>query len=149
LQYLKLVFTLSLAIFISACTSVQYADLKEMPSASPDQALVYFFRESKFQGGAISYYIYEGEKDNKEKHGALKNGTFFYIFREPGTHTFWAKTEAKDSVTLDLLAGETYYVKGEVDMGFFAGRPDLTIVHAAEGSSEIPELKFTALPDKI
>ena len=147
-KILKITFALSFISIMSACTSVQYLEYTELPIASEEEALVYFFRESKFVGGGVSYYIYEGDEQSPVRLGGLKNGTFFYIYRHPGNHTFWAKTEAKDSVTLELAAGEIYYIKGEVDMGILAGRPDLTIVHPAEGRSEIPELRLTALPDK-
>lgn len=132
-----------LLVSLGGCTSVTYKELSSLPAAKSDMGLIYFYRESKFAGGVVSYYIYEGEDDNKNKLGALKSGTFFYIYATPGTHTYWASTEAKDSVTLEVGPAKTYYVKGEVDFGLFAGRPDLTIVHEMEGQSEIPELEYT------
>ena len=134
---------IAVALLAAGCASVEYKEIDTMPEVRADEGLVYFFREKKFAGSAVSYYIYE---DNR-RIGALKNGTFFYVRAEPGTHTYTAKTEATETVTLEVEAGETYYIKGEVDMGFFAGRPDLTIVAAQEGQSEIPNLKYAVVEE--
>jgi hypothetical protein len=142
MKHINILYLLFIALFTGACTSVQYSQLEELPSAKEDKALVFFYREAKFAGSAVSYYINEGDESEKNRIGALKNGTFFYVYEEPGTYEFWAKTEAKDSVTLDCKAGEVYYVKGAIDVGFFAGRPDLSIAHNLEGQSEIPKLKY-------
>ena len=52
------------------------------------------------------------------------------------------KTEAKSSVTVALKPGEPKYVKGPVGVGFFIGRPNLSVVDPAIALSEIKECKL-------
>lgn len=148
MKKLKLLAAIILVTILSGCASVKYAKLSQMPTAKKHMALVYFYRESKFAGGAMRYSIFEGEKKEEKRIGALPNGSFFYVYRKPGTYTFWAETEVVDSATLELESGKTYFIKGEIEMGFMVGRPNLTVVHSTEGKSEIPKLKYVMLTDK-
>lgn len=145
MKSIKIAVLLVVLLMVGGCASVQYKELSALPSVHPGKGLTYFYRESKLLGGAVSYYIYEGDEENKIKHGALKRGTFFFIHVEPGTHTYWAKTGAKDAVTLEVEVGQTYYVRGAVEPGFIVIRPKLTIVHEMEGKPEIPELKYAVV----
>lgn len=90
------------------------------PEAGKGQ--VVFFRPSKFVGAAIGYKVREGETEL----GKLRNGTYFVIQVEPGTHQYTVHSEAKDVLTLEVDAGETYFVEGGVSMGVLAGRPNLS-----------------------
>lgn len=125
-------------LFVSGCASVTKQKENLYPEAQPDKGLVYFMREKKFVGGAVSYKI----RHNDKVIGALANGTYFFYFSEPGEQTFVAKTESESSRTLKVEGGKTYYIKGEVDMGFFVGRPSLTIVADQEGESLLRDLRY-------
>lgn len=83
---------------------------------------VVFFREKKFTGAAIKYKVREGETEL----GKLGSGTYFVASVAPGTHQYTVHSEAKDVLTLEVEAGETYYVQGSITMGFMAGRPNLS-----------------------
>ncbi len=83
---------------------------------------VVFFRPSRFSGGAVGFKVREGETEL----GKLRNGRFFSIDAEPGTHVYTVHSEAKDVTTLEIEAGETYFVEGKMNMGFMVGRPNLT-----------------------
>ena len=72
-------------------------------------------------GAAIIYKVREGDKEL----GKLSTGRYFVSVAEPGTHVYSAHTEAKDALTLEVEAGETYYVQGTITMGFMAGHPNL------------------------
>lgn len=82
---------------------------------------VVFFRPMKFVGAAIVYKVREGDKEL----GKLSVGKYFVTTAEPGTHVYSAHTEAKDALTLEVEAGETYFVQGTISMGFMAGHPNL------------------------
>jgi hypothetical protein len=86
------------------------------------KALIVFFRPSKFTGAAIGFKVREGETEL----GKLRNGKYFVANVEPGTHQYTVHSEAKDILTLEVEAGETYYVQGTITMGFMAGRPNLS-----------------------
>jgi len=83
---------------------------------------VVFFREKKFAGAGVKYKVREGETEL----GKLSSGTYFVASVAPGTHQYTVHSEAKDVLTLEVEAGETYYVQGSITMGILAGRPNLS-----------------------
>lgn len=98
---------------------------------------IVFFREKKFAGAAVKYKVREGETEL----GKLSSGTYFIQAVEPGTHQYTVHSEAKDVLTLEVEAGETYYVRGSVTMGFMAGRPNLSPSDEATFNGMAKELK--------
>ncbi len=123
----------------AGCASVKYADKPATLTPQPDKGLVYFYRETAFVGGMISYKI----KETDVQIGALANGTYFAVQAAPGAHTYTASTESTESIIVSVEAGKTYYVRGGVNMGFMAGRPSLTEVTESEAKNKIPKLKYT------
>ena len=51
-----------------------------------------------------------------------------------------------ESVTLDVKAGQTYYIKGEVGVGFLVGRPHLMVVAPDIAEKEIADCKLIPTP---
>ncbi|HET9679211.1 MAG TPA: hypothetical protein VFP95_01470 [Gammaproteobacteria bacterium] len=123
---------------LTGCVSMKPVELAQLPVAKPDMGLVFFYRKDEFAGSAVNFRVYHGKKVI----GALGSGTFFYYYCKPGEQVFWSETEVKDSVYLDILPGKVYYVNGETDMGFWAARPDLTVIPAIQGKSEIHDLTY-------
>jgi hypothetical protein len=128
----------SLVALLSGCASVTKQAAKVYPERKPDKGLVYIYREKKFVGMAISYNI----KENEKVVGAIANGTYFFLFAEPGKHTYTASTEASSSRTLDIEANKTYYIEAGVEMGILAGRPSLKIASEMEAKSVLPTLTY-------
>jgi hypothetical protein len=109
---------------VEAAASAQAApattsSLVAAPPAGKGQ--VVFFRQSKMMGAAIGLKIREGETDVVK----LGNGKYFVAVVEPGTHLYTTGGEAKDALTPEVEAGETYYVSGAIGMGVVAGRSNL------------------------
>ncbi|MEJ2790348.1 MULTISPECIES: DUF2846 domain-containing protein [unclassified Pseudoxanthomonas] len=98
---------------------------------------IVFFREKKFAGAAVKYKVREGETEL----GKLSSGTYFIASVAPGTHQYTVHSEAKDVLTLEVEAGETYYVLGSITMGFMAGRPNLSPSDEAAFNGMAKELK--------
>lgn len=98
---------------------------------------IVFFREKKFAGAAVKYKVREGETEL----GKLSSGTYFVASVAPGTHQYTVHSEAKDVLTLEVEAGETYYVQGSITMGFMAGRPNLSPSDEAVFNGMAKELK--------
>ncbi len=98
---------------------------------------IVFFRPSKFTGGAIGFKVREGETEL----GKLRNGNYFVHVAEPGTHQYTVHSEAKDILTLEVEAGETYYVQGTITMGIMAGRPNLSPSDQATFDGLVAKLK--------
>lgn len=83
---------------------------------------IVFFRPSKMAGGAIGFKVREGDVEL----GKLRSGKYFVANVEPGVHEYVVHSEAKDILTMEVEAGETYYVQGTLTMGILAGRPNLS-----------------------
>lgn len=125
---------LTISIFF---LSIPYAISADIPQAKEDKGLVIFYRESSFKGGAIRFNLNQGQ----EPIGALPSGTMLYRYVEPGQHTFWSQVISKDSVTIDVIAGKTYYIKGVAKIGLLVARPKLTVTTEADAKSAIAKLK--------
>lgn len=103
-----------------AAAATAPSSLVGAPSEGKGQ--VVFFRPSKFMGAAIGFIVREGQTEL----GKLRSGNYFVAAVEPGTHEYTVHSEAKDVLTLEVEAGETYYVQGSISMGVMAGRPNLS-----------------------
>ena len=91
-------------------------------AAAPEgKGQIVFFRPSKMVGMAIGFKVREGDVEL----GKLRNGKYFVVAVEPGTHEYNVHGETKDVLTMEIEAGETYYVQGTLGMGIVAGRPNL------------------------
>jgi hypothetical protein len=107
----------------TAAGAAPAASTNTLINAAPaDKAQIVFFRESKFVGGAIGFKVREGETEL----GKLRSGKYFVANVEPGKHEYNVHGETKDVLTIEVEAGETYYVLGSLGMGIVAGRPNLS-----------------------
>ena len=108
----------------------------EVPQADSDKALVVFYRVKSFKGGAIRFNVQYSEG----LIGTLGSGTYLYKQLEPGQYQFWSQVISQDSITLNVEAGKTYYVKGEAQLGVFAGRPKFTQVPESQAKADLAKL---------
>ena len=132
---------LSSFLLIIGCASLGpvYSKVDKIPDNS---GLVYLYRPSSFFGGGVSFNVKTGETIIT----TLSNGGYYPYFSAPGEKEFWAQTESKSSVTLDVKAGKTYYIKGEVGVGFLVGRPHLMVVDPEIAEKEIVDCKLIPTP---
>lgn len=128
-------------LILNSCASLgpQFQKVETFPN---DKGLVYIYRPSSFVGSVISYDVKVGETPVT----TLYNGGYFPYFSEPGEIEFWAKTESKSSVTLDVKPCQIYYIKGTVGVGFIVGRPHLMVVESNVAEKEISQCKL--IPEK-
>ncbi|MBI5058086.1 MAG: DUF2846 domain-containing protein [Nitrospirae bacterium] len=124
-------------LVLSNCASLGpvYQKVEMVPD---NVGLVYIYRPSGFVGGGVSYDIKVGETPIT----TLYSGGYYPYFSNPGEVEFWAQTESKSSVTLDIKAGQTYYIKGTVGVGIFVGRPHLMVMSPETAEKEIVECKL-------
>jgi hypothetical protein len=97
---------------------------------------IVFFRPSKFAGSAVGFKVREGSTEL----GKLRSGKYFVASVDPGTHEYTVHSESKDLLTMEVEAGETYYVQGTLTMGLMVGRPNL---------SPSDEATFNGMADKL
>ncbi len=101
------------------------------------KATVYVYRLSRGSGpppNSPSVYC-----DNQEL-ARIQNGRYFSIRLDPGKHSFQS-TEEKSVVDLDVKAGQTYYIRGEVVPVRLKPRGRLTQMSSEQGASEARMLK--------
>lgn len=119
-----------------ALTSTQAfaAEKNEVPSApiaipAPPEGKgqVVFFRPSGM-GFAIGCSVNE----KGQRVSSLGAGRYFVMVAGPGRHEFTVKSEAKDTLALEVEAGETQYAACQIKMGIMLGRPDLAQSSEAE-----------------
>lgn len=106
-----------------------------------DYAIIHFYRPSSYIGSAIGYKIRRNEEEDEL--GKIRNGTKFEVkTKDFGNQRFWAKTEAEESVVIDVHKGQEYFVKCGIGMGAFVGQPKMTIVENRIGIRESEKIEF-------
>lgn len=111
-------------------------------SAQDSLATIKFFRRDKLAGSAISYKVYT---DTIFVFSAAPGSVYTYRCAS-GTRKFWAQTESKNFIFVDVKAGETYYVECKLGVGAMAGTPAFRQVSSAEA---IPVIRKLAPEEKL
>jgi len=112
------------------------------PAITPDASsgVIYFLRESAFVGGGGGYFIYE----NGKAIGLLASGTYFIHKSIPGSHIYTAGEDARSAITLDVHAGQTYYIISWVSTPGILGAAPLNLKEIPRPVAEkaLPNLKY-------
>lgn len=114
-----------------------------IPAPPAGQGQVVFFRPGAFVGSAIRCTVREDGK----MIGRAGNGRYFVIAAAPGKHTFTTKTEATDTLNVEVEPDETTYVKCKIGMGLVAGRPNLSPATAEDFAKVAPKIKLQDAED--
>ncbi len=141
-QAVLLIFCFS---FLNGCAptstaTANYIESQEVPQMQPDDknGIVYFFRPKSSGAFGVWYFIKEGEKEL----GLMKNNTYIVHKIPTGRHTFYAKTEFKSSVDVDILPNSTNYIECNIVPGIFLANPRIKIVDKARFEEKIKEMTY-------
>lgn len=142
---LKKVFTaaaLAGVLLVSGCASVPMAPKSADAQAklfapAADKATVYIYRDESF-GAAVKMPVLI---DNVSV-GDTAAKTYIEKQLPPGQHTVTSKAEHDASVSINMLAGQVYYVWQEVKMGMWAAGSALHVVDAPKGQAGVRESKL-------
>lgn len=131
------VILMSFLVLLSACGSLghKFDGLQEPAS---DEALIYYYRPSKFIGSGVYYDV----EENKEVVTTLYNGGYYPHRTTPGKKHVEASTEGKSELFFTAEKGKTYFVRGKVNVGVMIGRPSLRLVPEEKALKEIQECKI-------
>ena len=134
-----------LVLLLSGCASgPKYAEVVlTIPSLTPSQGRIYFYRPSAF-GAAVQPDI----NLNGQKVGTAKPHGFYFVDRAPGNYEVTAATETEKKLTFTLEPGQARFVRLKIQMGVFVGRIVPELVDKAEAEGELKELSFIAEPVK-
>lgn len=109
----------------------------EPVQAADDLAVVYIYRTQRF-GAANRPAV---KIDGRQVTQLVPKGYSAHRIRphrvEISASSTELATEKQDALTIDAEAGATYYVRGHLGSGRYAGAPVLTLVDDATGSREI------------
>lgn len=99
-----------------------------LPKPQAGKGQIVFYRKGGFVGSAVACSAWE----KGQKVSSLGGGRFFVMVADPGKHEFSVKTEAKDTITLEVEPDETQFVECKIKMGIMVGRPDIRPVPEAD-----------------
>ena len=80
----------------------------------------------------------------------MAQDSYFYLFTPPGEHVFSVNDgnpERDASITMTLQAGQTYYVRVDIEYEVFGGKPVFTVVNKAEAMRLLPSRVYV-VPSK-
>jgi hypothetical protein len=135
-QIIKLAAVAVLAVFLAGCaaTGAKYAEAsKSMPAMKAGEGRVYFIRSGSMFGAAIQPDL----RLNGQVVGASKPGGFFYVDRPAGNYSASATTETEKTLSFNLRAGETKYVRSAPAFGLVVGRINLDLEQADKAQAEL------------
>jgi len=115
-------------------------DAAVAPAVEDGKGLVILYRMSKAKGSAIRFNF----KSSSGLSGSLLNGTWLFEQVEPGQYTYSVSSpsfDGQDSITVDVAAGQTYYLKGEIKWGWPTGRTKFELVSESAGQAELAKIK--------
>ena len=108
----------------------------EVPAPRPNEGLILFYRPRRAAGSAIRFFV----TSNGVQLGNLANGTAMAHRVKPGQHSFQVSTpsvDGNDNVTVNVKSGQTVFIRGDIRMGWPAGRGKFTVMSETQGRSEV------------
>ncbi len=115
---------LAASVIFALSAPAHAADAPAAPIALPKppagKGQIVFFRP-----GAMGFALGCSVNENGQKVSSLGAGKYFVMVTTPGRHEFTVKSEAKDTLALEVESDETQFASCKIKMGIMVGRPDL------------------------
>lgn len=105
----------------------------------PGYGRIVFFRSNSVVGAAIQPDIRVGA----QVVGQSKPGGFFYVDASPGRYVASSGTENTAAIDVQVVGGQTLYLRSTIGMGLLVGRVTLTVEDRLTARSELAELSYT------
>ena len=103
-----------------------------------DYAKVYIYRPKMITGNFIGYNV---RMDTDSVVCRTRNGEKCELkIYDFGKHTFWAKTESTDSITIDIQKGKEYFIRCAMNPGVIVSRPYLSQIESHIAIKEFEEM---------
>jgi hypothetical protein len=130
----RLCVSLLLPLVLAACaTGPKLSEMKSsIPTLSPEQGRIYFYRSGSAFGAAVQPSILL----NGTVVGESKPGGFFFVDQAAGNKEVSTSTEVEKKLSFTLDPGQTRYVRTVIGLGFFVGRVYPELVDDATGERE-------------
>ena len=136
----RLVALLAIAAVMAGCaTGPKFTETSStMPTVKAGEGRIFFYRSSSMLGAAVQPDV----RLNGEVVGPSKPGGFFYVDRPAGSYSAAASTETEKTVTFQLDAGETKYIKMTPQFGVVVGRVVLSVESPQTARTELSSLSY-------
>jgi len=105
---------------------------------SNDCALLHFYRPATKIGVAVSYGVH---LDNEVVFLAKYNTKKTVKVTKEGLKTLWAQTEARAELPVDVKLGHEYFIRCNLGVGAFVGRPRIVLVDNNEGRRQYTKIR--------
>jgi len=141
----KIFLVLSAPFVIGLLFWSPYGSTVHAAQAGPDEGLVVFHRANVMKGKAILFNI---EQDGRPI-GQLRAGTTIEVPLAPGNYTFTVRApsiDGMDYLTLNVEAGKTYSIEGEILWGWPAGRPKFGSVSESGVAAQPADMPSASAP---
>jgi hypothetical protein len=137
-------YALVFLILFGGCSAVQKATIEADAQAKTitvpaDKALVYIVRPSPF-GLAIRFNV----NCDGSYVGATGGQRFIYTYQNPGVHEFTSKSENTAKLSVDLAAGQIYYIEQIPQMGIIMARNKLNLLDEVTGKEKLSACTLSA-----
>jgi hypothetical protein len=109
----------------------------QLPAPPAGKGEVVFYRKPMLSLVPFNWIAREGKTEVCE----MVAGTYCVAVVDPGTHTYEVHSEVKNDLTLEVDAGETYYVVGTITMGMVVNRPNIAPAEKAQFDAISGKLK--------
>jgi hypothetical protein len=100
-----------------------------------EQATIYFYRPKRYEGYGLKPSVFVDET----KAGTMHNGSSVKVSVTSGSHRIYS-TDKSTGLDLNAKPGETYYVRIDIQTGFWKGHGGVTLVDPQEGKYEVGQL---------
>jgi hypothetical protein len=104
-------------------------------SDSDSPATIFFYRAKRFQGSALKPSVFVDDAAV----GNLHNGDSLKFSLKPGKHRIYS-TDKSTGIELEVIPGETYYVRVDILVGFWKGHGGVTLVDPQQGKYELGQV---------
>jgi len=136
--------TVTGAMFITGCSSANGPQFTKFDTPKEDKSLVYIYRTSGL-GAAVTPKIHKTNLVSNEDKviGYVKPSGYIKEEVDVGKYQFWAKTEWKNEVDLEIEKNKIYCIENYISFGFFIGHPQFKLIPLEKCEAEIKTTKLT------
>jgi len=113
---------------------------EQKPEGAPVPAgkvTLYVYRQRRYAGSALKPSVYADDIELAR----MENGRFFVVTLAPGKHVIRSNDKGS-GVDLEMKAGQDYYIRIDIETGYWKGHGRLTLVLPEQGSYELKQTKL-------
>lgn len=100
------------------------------------KATLYVYRHRRFEGAALKPSVFVDDKEMAR----MENGRYFVAKLEPGRHSIRSNDKAS-GVDVNMKPGAAYYIRIDMQTGFWKGHGRLTMILPEQGEYEVKQTK--------